>query len=290
MLLSEAFVKYEQAEIKPAGLSIRTAETYRNSGRLLVNYFGNVPVENIEVEDMQRFYEHLSRWQAPASVRLNIISCRRVLAWCRRKKLTEIDVEDIKIPKSPKKTVDYLTPAEFEAFLEAISRHRAGYCGINRARNIAIVQTLYTSGIRVSELCKLNRNSIKNRQFTVIGKSKLPRICFITEETAKSIQDYLRMRRDSEPALFICAKTGKRITTDAVRDVFRSACSNCQFEDVRPHTIRHSFATRMLDAGMDIRHIAELLGHESLDTTKIYTHITNPGLKALYDEAQDKAL
>lgn len=290
MLLEEVFEKYYEAEIKPAGLSVGTAETYKNTGVLMRNYFGNVPVSTITVEDIQKLYEHLSTWQSPSTVRLNIICCRRVLAWCRRKKLVDIDIEDIKIPKTPKIAVEYLTPAEFDEFLKAIKRRRAGYCHINRLRNVAIMQTLYTSGIRVSELCKLNRNSIKNRQFTVIGKSKNPRICFITQETWESIQKYLKEREDNEQALFISQKTGKRITPDAVRDVFRYGCYNSQFERVRPHTIRHSFATRMLDAGVDIRYIADLLGHESLDTTKVYTHITNPKLRAIYDEAQGKAV
>lgn len=290
LLLEDTFRKYYEFEIKPAGLSIATAETYRNAGVLMVNYFGNVEISDITVEDMQKFYEHLSTWQAPNTVRLNIICCRRVLSYCKRKKMTEIDVEDIKIPKHPKKTVEYLTPVEFDTFLDAIKRRRAGYCRINRVRNIAIMLTLYTSGIRVSELCKLNRNSIKNRQFTVVGKSKSPRICFITPETQEAISKYLKLRNDNEPALFISEKTKKRITPDAVRDVFRYGCNNSEFERVRPHTIRHSFATKMLDGGVDIRYIADLLGHESLDTTKIYTHVTNPKLKAIYDKAQMKAV
>lgn len=290
MLLEDIFKKYYESEIKPAGLSIATAETYNNAGVLMRNYFGNVPVENITVEDIQRFYEHLSTWQSLSTVRLNIICCRRVLAYCKRKKLTEIDIEDIKIPKPPKKEVDYLTPVEFNKFMEAVQRRRAGYYNVNRVRNIAIMKTLYASGIRVSELCKLNRNSIKNRQFTVVGKSKNPRICFITEETQEAIDDYLKLREDNNPALFISEKGKKRITTDAVRDIFRYACDNSSFNNVRPHTIRHSFATKMLDGGVDIRYIADLLGHESLDTTKVYTHVTNPKLKAIYDKAQEKAL
>lgn len=290
MLLKDVFEKYYQAEIKPAGLSIATGERYKNTGVLMVNYFGNVDVADITVEDMQRFYEHLSTWQAPNTVRLNIISCRRVLSYCRRKKLVDIDIEDIKIPKRPKKSVEYLTQAEFYIFLEAIKRRRAGYSRVNRMRNIAIMLTLYTSGIRVSELCRLNRNSIKNRQFTVVGKSKSPRICFITPETQEAISRYLKLRDDNEPALFISEQTKRRITPDTVRDVFRYGCINSEFEHVRPHTIRHSFATKMLEGGVDIRYIADLLGHESLDTTKIYTHVTNPKLKAIYDEAQMKAV
>lgn len=144
---------------------------------------------------------------------------------------------------------------------------------------------LYDSGIRISELCSLNRNSIKDRQFIVIGKSKNPRICFITEKTEQRIKDYLDLRDDNDRALFIANQTSKRITSDNVRKVFQNTCDRSDFINIHPHTIRHSFATRLLDKEVDIRYIAELMGHESLDTTKMYTYFSNPKLKKIYENA-----
>lgn len=80
-------------------------------------------------------------------------------------------------------------------------------------------------------------------------------------------------------------KNGKRITSDTVRKIFQNACKRSDFINVHPHTIRHSFATRLLDKEVDLRYIAELMGHESLDTTRIYTHISNPKLKKIYEKA-----
>ncbi len=215
----------------------------------------------------------------------NIICFRSVLRRCVRKGWADIDVEDIKIPKREKRVVNYLTELEIERFIGAVSAKYRGYSRINRLRNIAIVNLLYDSGIRVSELCLLNRNSIKERQFTVIGKSKNPRICFITRKTEEAIAEYLSERNDNEKALFIATQNGKRITSDTVRKIFQNACKRSDFINVHPHTIRHSFATRLLEKEVDIRYIAELMGHESLDTTKMYTHFSNPKLKKIYEKA-----
>ena len=218
-------------------------------------------------------------------LRGNIICFRSVLRRCVRKGWADIDIEDIKIPKREKRIVNYLTESEIERFIGAVSAKYRGYSRINRLRNTAIVNLLYDSGIRVSELCLLNRNSIKECQFTVIGKSKSPRICFITRKTEEAIAEYLAERSDNERALFIATQNGKRITSDTVRKIFQNACKRSDFINVHPHTIRHSFATRLLDKEVDIRYIAELMGHESLDTTKMYTHFSNPKLKKIYEKA-----
>lgn len=284
--ISEAFAEYERAEIRPAGLSNATAETYANSGRLLSEFFGDVAIESVEIKDFQSFFEHLSTWQKPNTVRLNIICCRNVVRYCGRRGYSDLDVEDIKVPKTAKHSIEFLTQSEMERVFEVVAKKRAGLYEINRRRNVAMLHVLYDSGIRVSELCRLNKNSIKDRTFTVVGKSKSPRICFITKRSEEAIENYLKIRTDNEPALFISAKTGKRITTDGVRLVFHTIRRVSEFKDIHPHTIRHSFATKMLDRGVDIRYIAELMGHESLDTTKIYTHFSNPKLKEIYDKAQ----
>lgn len=284
--ISQAFRIYEASEIRPAGLANSTAESYRNASKLIVEFIGDTPVENLCIEDVQGFYEHLLGWQKPDTARGNIICLRSVLKYCRRKGVGSIDIEDIKIPKREKRTITYLTPSEIEAFIEVVGAKRRGYSKLNRIRNVAIVELLYATGLRISELCALNKNSIKNRQFTVVGKSKEPRICFITPRVENILCDYLKLREDKCPALFISNQNGKRIRPDNIRTVFQNACKRSDFENIHPHTIRHSFATKMLERGVDIRYIAALLGHESLDTTKIYTHYSNPRLKAVYDMAQ----
>lgn len=285
MLISEAFINYREIEVISRGLSPKTLESYVYAEKLVIEYFTDTDIKNITTIDVAKFYQYLCNYQRPDTARGNIICLRSVLKRCVRKGWLNLDVEDIKIPKREKRIITYLTESEVDRFIFVVGKQCRGYSNLNRLRNVAIVSLLYDSGIRISELCSLNRNSIKERQFIVIGKSKNPRICFITEKTERKIKDYLDLREDNERALFIANQTGKRITSDNVRKVFQNACDRSDFINIHPHTIRHSFATRLLDKEVDIRYIAELMGHESLDTTKMYTHFSNPKLKKIYENA-----
>lgn len=285
MRISEAFEFYKRAEIVAGGLASKTAETYFYAAKLAIGYFGDIEMSRIGAEDVRDFYEHLLGWQKPDTARGNIVCLRAVIKLLRRKKEPVMDPEDIKIPKREKRLIHYLTEPEVREFIVEIGRHQRGYSETNRLRNIAMAELLFSSGIRVGELCRLNRNSIRNRQFVVVGKSKTPRPCFINERAEQALTIYLERRRDSNPALFLSNQSGKRIAPGTVRRVFQNACQRSTFEGVHPHTLRHSFATYMLSRGVDLRFIGEMMGHESLDTTKIYTHYTNPQLKRIYDRA-----
>lgn len=285
MLTSEAFDLYRRAEVVAGGLSRKTFESYIYSEKLAVGFFGDIPVDKIDAMDVRDFYEHLLTWQRPDTARGNIICLRCVLRYCKRKGEAVMDIEDIKIPKREKRQIEYLTPVEMEEFINIAAEPRRGYSNLNRLRNVAILELLWATGLRVSEICRLNRKDIRNRQFTIVGKSKNPRVCFINNEAEAAINEYLAVRTDSNEALFIANQTERRITPGNVRRVFQNICEKSDFENVHPHTIRHSFATFMLERGVDLRYIADLLGHESLDTTRIYTHYANPQLKMVYERA-----
>lgn len=285
MRISEAFDYYKRAEIIAGGLSSKTAESYFYASKLAIGYFGNIEMDRIGADDVRDFYDHLLGWQKPDTARGNIVCLRAVIKLLRRENEPVMDPEDIKIPKREKRLITYLTEPEVREFIAEIGRKKRGYSETNRLRNIAMAEVLFSSGIRVSELCRLNRNSIRNRQFVVAGKSKMPRPCFINERTEEAISNYLGRRRDTNPALFISGQNSKRINPGTVRRVFQNACRNSSFSGIHPHTLRHSFATYMLSKEVDLRFIGEMMGHESLDTTKIYTHYTNPQLKRIYDDA-----
>jgi len=285
MKISEAFEFYRRAEIVAGGLASKTAESYFYASKLAIGYFGDIEMRRIRAEDVRDYYEHLLGWQKPDTARGNIVCLRAVVKLLHRKKEPVMDPEDIKVPKREKRLIQYLTEPEVRAFVREVGRKQRGYSEINRLRNIAITEVLFSSGIRVGELCRLNRNSIRNRQFVVAGKSKLPRPCFINAQAEQAITDYLARRRDAEPALFLSNQSGRRIAPGTVRRIFQRTCQHSNFVGVHPHTLRHSFATYMLSQGVDLRFIGEMMGHESLDTTKIYTHYTNPQLKKIYDEA-----
>ena len=230
----------------------------------------------------------LYSYQKPDTVRGYIVCLKWFFKYCQRKgRQLLFDTEDIKIPKREKRILDIPTEDEVEEFISILAMKRRGYCNANRLRNVAIGRLIFSSGIRVSEVCSLNRNSIKNRQFTIVGKSRDSRICFIDSQTEKCIADYLKIRTDNNPALFISYQTEKRMTPGNVRNAFEAACarSDGQFVGIRPHALRHSFATKMLNRRVDLRYIGDLMGHADLNTTKVYTHYTNPQLRAIYDRA-----
>lgn len=283
MKISEAFREYRDAEIIAANLSKKTYESYFYSERLAVQFFGDVPAENIRQEDVRDYYQHLLGWQKPDTARGNIICLRAVIRYLGRRGVSVMAPEDIKIPKREKRVIEYLTPDEVERFVEVMAAPRRGYPKINRVRNVLIVKILYATGMRVGELCKLNRNSFKGGQTVVVGKSKTPRPVYINEEIGQLISEYIALRSDSSPALFVSDRGGQRLRPDAIRKAFRDACDRSDFNNVHPHTLRHSFATRMLAEGVDLRYIADFMGHESLDTTRMYTHYSNPKLKEIYD-------
>jgi len=283
MKIKEIFAEYRRAEVVAANLSNKTFESYFYAEKLVVNFFGNVDIEHLRPEDIRSFYEHLLGWQKPDTARGNIICLRSVVKYAKRKGLKVLDPEDIKVPKREKRTIEYLTQSEVEKFIEVVGQPIRGYSRANRLRNVLIVEILYSTGLRVSELCRLNRNSFRDRQTTVVGKSKTPRPVYITRNVEDLIREYLKIRTDSSPALLVSEQTGERIRPGTVRRVFKNACDRSEFSGVHPHTLRHSFATKMLAEGVDLRYIADLMGHESLDTTRIYTHYTNPQLRSIYD-------
>lgn len=279
----EIFIK---TEVELAGLSPKTVEGYRNFSKLVIGFYGaDALVENVTLESVADFHAHLLTWQSRDTARGNLLSFRKFLKYTNRRGWTKIDADSIRVPRREKKLVGWMDFNEVERFIDEVGRPVRGYSAYNRLRNVAMVRVLWASGIRVSELCALNRGDIKDRQFAVVGKSKQPRVCFIDRKAEAALNAYLAKRQDYGRALFV-DRNGERVTPGGVRNVFKAACARSEFEGVHPHTLRHSFATFMLRQDVDLRYIGAMLGHESLDTTKIYTHFANPELRRIYEKAQ----
>jgi site-specific recombinase XerD len=161
-------------------------------------------------------------------------------------------------------------------------------------RDRAMLETLFSTGLRVSELVKLNRDQInlERKEFGVKGKGNKIRLVFLSNEAAQWISRYLNIRKDSFQPLFIrysgptvSEKNSDkmRLTPRSVERILKKYSRKCGLPfDAHPHTIRHSFATDLLIAGADLRSVQEMLGHESIRTTQIYTHVTNRHLKEVH--------
>ena len=166
------------------------------------------------------------------------------------------------------------------------------------ARDRAMLEVLFSTGVRVSELVDLNFADIDfvGQVIRVRGKGKKQRTAPIGETAIAAVKKYLELRRSDprsatfdQEALFV-NKHGQRLSTRSVRRKLDKYLSQCGLDpSISPHTLRHSFATHMLNNGADLRSVQELLGHQSLSTTQIYTHLTTPRLKAVYDETHPRA-
>lgn len=282
MKLSEAFSRYIQSEILAANKSSRTYEGYRYSCGSFIRFFGDIKLGKLTPAIIEEYYLEKTKVNTSDTVRGQIIQLRAVLRYCQSKGVKTCDTELIRIPKREKKTPKWLTKTDVEKFIEEVSFPKRGYAKINRLRNELLCRLLFVSGARISEIIALNRDSIQNGEFVAIGKSKAPRVCYISPEVEVLIKEYLSLRNDSEPALFISLQTNKRMSAGTAREVFRRVAKQSGMIGVHPHTMRHSFATYMLNSGAGIRDVCEMLGHQNLDTTQIYTHLTNPQLKTIH--------
>lgn len=299
MKISSAFYDYRHQKIQCGGCSLRTYQNAENVERIVLQYFGDLNIKKIGPEQISDFYADLTTNQfrqtgkkrpvAKSTARNYVMTLRAVIRFHHKRGVKTCNPEDIEVPKREKKYARFIDVDQYDRLIEVVSKPKKGYSRVNRQRNEVIFKMLFYTGLRISELCALNRDSINNREFVVVGKSKKPRPCFITKEIEQDIERYLSMRDDDNPALFIANETGKRITPNNIQRVFRLATKKAGLTKVTPHTMRHSFATRMLEEGVDIRYVAELLGHQDLNTTEQYTHIKNGALKQIYENVLESA-
>jgi len=206
-------------------------------------------------------------------------------------KIAENPVSSFKAPKPERKLPEYLSIGEMEKLLSVFRGNR-----FNNIRGLAILDLLYSSGMRVSEVCDLVLESINLTQLwiRVIGKGSKERIVPINENTAKILSMYISERsmrfsnKDAESYLFL-NKSGKRISRIQVwKDIKKIAREARIKKNIYPHLFRHTFATHLFQGGADLRSISEMLGHSSLTTTQIYTHLDNRTIKSMHRKYHPK--
>jgi integrase/recombinase XerC len=211
----------------------------------------------------------------------------------KRNRLSSNPVVGIRTPKQEKRLPRFLEYEEIKRLLETPPMD--SWLG---ARDRAIMETLYSTGIRVSELVALNLEDIDflGEVIHVRGKGKKERICPISSSVLQIIQHYMEFRNkraqhngNFDGKVLFVNKHGKRLSTRSVRRKMDKYLKIAGLDPaISPHTLRHSFATHMLNRGADLRSVQELLGHQSLSTTQIYTHLTTKKLKDVYSSAHPR--
>ncbi len=227
----------------------------------------------------------------------HVIAVRGFLKYLAKRDVKSLSAEKIDVGKNPTKQVDFLDPEEVERLLSS-----ANGDDIASLRDRAFLELLFSTGLRVSELVSLDREHInlEKQQFSIRGKGGKVRIVFISETAKIALERYIDRRTDIDPALFIRFKVGTnpdadnsslRLTSRSVQRAVKKYATRAGIvKEVHPHTLRHSFATDLLQNGADIRSVQALLGHQNITTTQIYTHVTDKGLREIHQKFHGKKI
>lgn len=309
-LLTE-FLEYLEIEKNRSQLTVRNYDFYLK--RFLEFAKITTPAQII-LEKVRQFRLYLNRLTVDgkslkkSTQNYHIIALRSFLKFLAKRDIKTLAPEKLELAKIGERTVDFLEGTDLERILEAPFKQQAPE--IIKLRDRAILETLFSTGLRVSELCNLTLTSInlKKEEFTVRGKGDKPRIVFLSNQARYVIKNYLSQRKDDNDYLFVshdrAAKgrtkseipnskqiknqnnqnsKAKGLTPRSVQRLVEKYSRAAGItKKVTPHTLRHSYATDLLINGADIRSVQAMLGHSSITTTQIYTHITNQQLRDVH--------
>lgn len=297
-LLITEFLEYLEIE---KGCSFLTIRVYRHYLDRFHNWLSeNSPTrraEDIDLELIRRYRLYLAHLRTRNGLLLkrvsqsyHIIALRAFLRYLLVKRdIPTLSPDKIELPKQNTRSVSFLDPEQIKRLLN--SPQISNEIGL---RDKAILETFFSTGLRVSELVRLNRDQIdlKRQEFGVKGKGNKPRVVFLSDTASQWIERYLQSRQDHFKPLFIrysgsvdTQKNGEkmRLTARFIEKIVAKYARRCGLSiKVSPHTLRHSFATDLLIGGADLRSVQEMLGHESIRTTQVYTHVTNRHLKEVH--------
>lgn len=298
-LLITEFLEYLEIEKGYSPLTIREYRHYlkRFYNWLCENSSATKP-EDMNMELVRRYRLYLAHLRTRNNAQLkritqsyHIIALRAFLRYLlvQRDMLT-LSPDKIEITKQSSRSISFLNSEQIERLLNSpqISNKI-------ELRDKAILETLFSTGLRVSELVRLNRDQInlERKEFGVRGKGNKLRVVFLSDTAVHWIERYLRLRKDHFKPLFIrysgsvdIQKSGEnmRLTARSIQNIVAKYAKKCGLPiEVTPHTLRHSFATDLLISGADLRSVQEMLGHESIRTTQVYTHVTNRHLREVHE-------
>lgn len=302
MLFAKAktdFLEYLEIE---QNRSQKTIQNYDHYLTRLIDFAGDIRVAEIDAELIRKWRLWLNRLGTNTSDELgkttqnyHLIALRSFLKFCAKRDIPALTADKVELARTKRKQVTFLTEEELKRIFE-----QPDLSTLAGARDRAILELLFSSGLRVSELVGLDKDHInlKRREFMVRGKGQKDRPIFISPEAAQWVENYLQKRDDNTKPLFVRYSGTKkvdltgnfhRLTARSVqRLVARYALLAGITKHVSPHTLRHSFATDLLMNGADLRSVQALLGHSNIATTQIYTHVTDPHLRAVHEKFHRK--
>ena len=284
----EKFIRYLEIE---KNYSAHTILNYRLDLEDFYKYIGEVDIGKIDYLALRKYLAVLKdKSLGNRSIGRHLSTLRSFFRFLTREGLVKNNpILILSSPKLDKHLPQFMTEEETAKLIEsAFAKDDHDEMGL---RDRAILETFYSCGIRISELVGLSQQDIDfiGGIVKVFGKGKKERVVPIGEAAISTIRKYLDKRLKQSDAVFL-NKRGLRITTRGVRGIVDKYIKSAGLKQgISPHTLRHSFATHLLNRGADLRTVQELLGHANLSTTQIYTHLTTERLKTVYDKAHPHA-
>lgn len=289
----EDYLEYLQVEKGSSPLTIRNYRHYLNRFLLwMESEHIQENLKDINSEVVRQFRVHLASLNLKRKTQgFHAIAIRSFLKWLIKNDYAVMAPEKIDLPKIEERQVKFLGGEEIDRLLNAPSLD-----SIQGKRDKAILEVLFSTGLRVSELTSLNRDKVdlQRREFGIIGKGGKARVVFLSHRAADWLSKYLNERKDHFKPLFVNHSKNSndpvtddektRLTPRSVQRMVKKYVHKMKLPiEATPHSIRHSYATDLLNAGADIRSVQEMLGHKNISTTQIYTHVTNKQLREVHE-------
>lgn len=284
------FLEYTEIE---RGRAVKTVENYEH---YLDRFFTQMQIKDISdiTEDRIREFRLWLNRQPGTSGTMKrrtqnyyLIALRAFLKFLRKRGIEGLNPERIELAKLPERHIDLISGQELERLIAA-----ADGTDEKSLRDRAILELLFSTGLRVSELCSLDSDiDLSRDDLSVRGKGDKVRVVFLSPAAKDSVRNYLKIRKDMEEALFVnippaskdAKRTPTRLTPRGVQLIIKHYATKAGItKKVTPHVLRHSFATDLLSNGADLRSVQALLGHASINTTQIYTHVTDAHLREVH--------
>ena len=278
--------------------SKHTIRAYESDILAYLIWLDNIPAESANHAKIKEYLLFIQRFNySKTTLSRKISAIRTFYRFLYRERVVDSNpVAGLHSPKKSKNLPKFLTSTEIEQILNNIKIETpAGY------RNRTILELLYATGMRVSELAGLNFGNLNlnENEITVFGKGAKERIVLVSDRAKDFLKRYIETVRPmisecpvetNEDSPVFINKTGYRLQTQSVRAAIKEIVDKIQLPKVvTPHVFRHSFATKLLENGADLRVVQELLGHASISNTQIYTHVSTERLKSVYDKTHPRA-
>jgi integrase/recombinase XerD len=291
----QTFIHYLSAE---KGLAQNTLESYERDISQYLDFLRlngiDAPQDSKKIHMQKYLLEMKNKGRASSTVSRSIVSIRSFYHYLIREQVMEHDPSlQLEAPKLDKRLPQVLTVEEVVKLLEAPVPSSA-----SGVRDKAMLEMLYATGIRVTELISLDIDSVNTEMGFVrcTGKASRERVIPLGKTAVRWLDEYIRFMRQSllkqtkeENALFI-NHLGTRLTRQGFWKIIKKYAREAHIEkEITPHTLRHSFATHLLDNGADLRSVQEMLGHADISTTQIYTHMTKTNMKEVYERTHPRA-